>query len=94
MDCTRYGGEIGLVGFVTGLGGGLPPIEILEKSVTIRGMAIGPRLTFEMLLAGMSMTQVHPVVDSVFPFNKYKEAYQRLQSGTHVGKVVIKISES
>lgn len=94
VDCTRYGGEIGLVGFVTGLGGGLPPIEILKKSVTIRGMAIGPRLTFEMLLAGMSMTQVHPVVDSVFPFNKYKEAYQRLQSGNHVGKVVIKITES
>jgi NADPH:quinone reductase-like Zn-dependent oxidoreductase len=94
VDCTRYGGEIGLVGFVTGVGGRLPPIEILKKSITIKGMAIGPRLSFEMLLACMSSALVHPVVDSVFPFNEYKEAYRRLQSGNHVGKVVIKISES
>jgi NADPH:quinone reductase-like Zn-dependent oxidoreductase len=94
INCTRYGGEIGLVGFVTGMGGGLPPIEILKKSVTIKGMAIGPRLSFETMLAAMEVTKVRPVVDSAFPFSDYKAAYRRLESANHFGKVVIKVAES
>ena len=90
VACTRYGGEIGQVGFVSGVGGGLPPIEILKKSITIKGIAMGPRLTFEALLTAMQVSKMHPVVDSVYPFAEYKSAFRRLESAKHVGKVVIK----
>lgn len=42
LASTRIGGEIGLVGFVSGFGGGLPPIDILTRLVTIAGIGIGP----------------------------------------------------
>jgi NADPH:quinone reductase-like Zn-dependent oxidoreductase len=32
-----------------------------------------------------------PVIDQVFPFEAAEEAYQRLASGTHFGKIVITI---
>jgi NADPH:quinone reductase-like Zn-dependent oxidoreductase len=90
---TKIGGEIGLVGFVSGFGGGLPPIDILQRSLKIAGIVIGPRESFEDLLAAMASTAVRPVIDHVFPFAEYRDAYQRLESGNHIGKVVIEISK-
>ncbi len=89
---TKIGGEIGLVGFVSGLGGGLPPIDILKRTLTIAGIAIGPRTNFEALLAAMAASEVRPVLDQVFPFAEYRAAYQRLESGNHVGKIVIDVA--
>lgn len=43
---TKIGGEIALVGFASGVGGGLPPIDILSRSLTIGGTSIGSRLNF------------------------------------------------
>lgn len=88
----RIGGEIALVGFTSGFGGGLPPIDILSRSLRVAGTAIGPRLNFEALLAAMTQHEVKPVIDRVYPFAEYREAYQRLTSGNHVGKVVIDVA--
>lgn len=88
---TRIGGEIGLVGFASGFGGGLPPIDILARGLTIAGIGIGPRDSFESLLAGMEACQMRPIIDQVFPFKDYEEAYRRLDSGKHVGKIVIEM---
>ncbi|MEF2553766.1 zinc-binding dehydrogenase [Aurantimonas sp. A2-1-M11] len=89
---TRKGGDITIVGFTSGFGGGLPPIDILARSLTVAGTAIGPRENFTALLKAMAMHQVKPVIDQVFPFADYREAYQRLKSGNHVGKVVIDVA--
>jgi NADPH:quinone reductase-like Zn-dependent oxidoreductase len=93
INCTRVGGEIGLVGFVTGVAGGLPPMEILKKSITIKGISIGSRQSFEAMLAAMAATQVRPVLDLVYPFRDYKDAYRRLESAGHIGKIVIRIGD-
>lgn len=86
---TRIGGDVALVGFTSGFGGGLPPIDILFRSLKVAGTAIGPRSNFEALMAAMAQHKVKPVIDSVFAFADYEGAYQRLASGDHVGKVVI-----
>lgn len=89
---SRIGGEIGLVGFVSGFGGGLPPIDILKRSVTIKGIGIGPRTSFEALLAAMAVSKVRPVTDKVYPFAEHAEAYRRLESGDHIGKVIVDVA--
>jgi NADPH:quinone reductase-like Zn-dependent oxidoreductase len=90
--CTRIGGEIGLVGFVSGFGGGLPPLAIMARSLNLKGISIGPRLAFEALLRAMEVTKVRPVIDSVFAFDDYVKAYDHLGSASHVGKVVISMT--
>ncbi|WP_235578838.1 MULTISPECIES: NAD(P)-dependent alcohol dehydrogenase [unclassified Rhodococcus (in: high G+C Gram-positive bacteria)] len=89
---TRVGGEIGLVGFASGFGGGLPPIDILRRGITIAGIGVGPRLNFEAVLAAMATEETRPVIDRIYPFDDYREAYRRLESGKHVGKVVIDVA--
>ncbi|MEU1984475.1 NAD(P)-dependent alcohol dehydrogenase [Nocardia sp. NPDC019395] len=89
---AKIGGEIGLVGFASGFGGGLPPIDILSRTLTIAGIGVGPRTNFEALLATMAAGETKPVIDQVFPFTEYREAYRRIDSGNHVGKVVVDIT--
>ena len=36
--------------------------------------------------------RIAPVIDRVFPFEAYREAYEHLASGAHFGKVVIRVS--
>ncbi|WP_420851629.1 zinc-binding dehydrogenase [Pantoea alhagi] len=40
----------------------------------------------------MEQHEVRPVIDKVFPFAAYREAYKRLKSGSHVGKIVIDVA--
>jgi NADPH:quinone reductase-like Zn-dependent oxidoreductase len=91
--CTRIGGEIGLVGFVTGFGGGIPPLSIMARSLNLKGISIGPRLSFEALLRALDATKTHPVIDSIFPFRDYAAAYAHLESATHVGKIVVSMTD-
>jgi NADPH:quinone reductase-like Zn-dependent oxidoreductase len=93
VACTRLGGEIGLVGFVTGFGGGLPPIDIMKRSVRLQGIAIGPRLSFEGVIAALATRELRPVVDRTFAFADFRDAYAHLQSAQHVGKVVVSIGD-
>jgi NADPH:quinone reductase-like Zn-dependent oxidoreductase len=88
---TRIGGEIGLVGFVSGLSGEFQAITILQRSLIIAAIGIGPRIGFEALLGAMAREKIRPVIDSVFPFVDYRAAYERIASGNHVGKVVIEM---
>ncbi|CRG83714.1 hypothetical protein PISL3812_01069 [Talaromyces islandicus] len=44
------------------------------------------------LFKSMVIHGVRSVIDKVYPFAKYREAYQRIQIGEHIGKVVIDIT--
>ncbi|KAL4861691.1 hypothetical protein BDV12DRAFT_179867 [Aspergillus spectabilis] len=90
---TKIGGVIVAVGFASGFGGGLPPIDILTRNLTVTGSSIGSRLDFEAMLAAMVRHETRPVIDQVYPLAEYREAYRRLESGQHVGKVVILVTQ-
>ena len=40
-------------------------------------------------LEAMAASKVRPVSDKVYPFADHAEAYRRLESGNHIGKVII-----
>ncbi|KAL4932907.1 zinc-dependent alcohol dehydrogenase family protein [Aspergillus undulatus] len=91
---TKIGGVIVLIGFASGFGGGLPPIDILARSLTVTGSTVGSRLEFEAMLAAMASREIRPVIDRVYPLAEYRKAYQRLESGQQVGKVVIEVTQA
>ena len=43
------------------------------------------------LLRAFEQAQIHPVIDSIFPFEHAKDAFAHLASGKHFGKIVIEI---
>jgi NADPH:quinone reductase-like Zn-dependent oxidoreductase len=90
---VKVTGVVVVIGFASGFGGGLPPIDILSRSITVTGSTVGPRVNFETMLKAMAQLEIKPIIDQVFSFADYSKAYERLESGKQVGKVVIKISD-
>jgi NADPH:quinone reductase-like Zn-dependent oxidoreductase len=52
---------------------------------------MGSRVQFEAMLAAMDLHRIHPVIDRTFNMADVVEAYAHLESGQHVGKIVINI---
>jgi NADPH:quinone reductase-like Zn-dependent oxidoreductase len=97
FNCIRFGGLFNAIGYVSGKVD--PPeerlninVQVIRKNVTLVGMLNGPRDRFEEMLEFYEKFEIKPVVDRVFAFEDAKEALEYLWSGSHFGKVVIKMS--
>lgn len=98
FKCASFGAVINSIGYVTGKqddpNDDLTNINVLAltRTVTLKGIINGPKDRFEELVSFYDRYQVRPVVDRVFEFGQAKEALQYLYSGSHFGKVVIRVS--
>lgn len=88
---TKAGGTVALVGFASGTGGGVSPLEIMTRGAQLSAVTMGSRTDFEAMLAAMDSAKIKPVIDSTFAFDDYQKAFERLMSGQIIGKVVIEM---
>jgi NADPH:quinone reductase-like Zn-dependent oxidoreductase len=91
LRAVRYGGQVNLIGVLSGSRGEINPIPILQKSIRLQGIYVGSRAMFESMNRAIAQAQLKPVIDRVFPFTEVRSAYEYLQSGSHFGKVVIRL---
>ncbi len=90
---VRPGGHIALIGV---LAGGADPVHltrVLMRNIRIQGILVGSRAGFEAMNRALSVHRVQPVVDRVFDFGEARAAFDHLASGSHLGKVVIRIGD-
>jgi NADPH:quinone reductase-like Zn-dependent oxidoreductase len=88
LKVVRPGGQISLIGVVTG-GGEVNPMPILMKNIRVQGIFVGSREMFEAMNRAIALHQLRPIVDRVFSFTEAREALHYMESGAHFGKVVI-----
>ena len=91
MNAARMGGHIAVIGVLTNKGD-LAPVSILMKSLRLHGIFVGSRQMFEDMNRMFEQNRIKPVVDKVFAFSEVKEALNYMSSGSHFGKIVIRIS--
>ncbi len=89
LRSLAIGGQVHVVGGVSGFTSDVPLREILGKLATVRGIFVGSRDMFEAMNRALAAHKTKPVIDRVFPFTEAAAAYRQLQSGSHFGKVVI-----
>ncbi|MBX7209262.1 MAG: NAD(P)-dependent alcohol dehydrogenase [Verrucomicrobiaceae bacterium] len=89
LKATRYGGHIALIGVLTGISGDLQTVQILRKGIRLDGIYVGSRAMFADMLAAFASGGIRPVIDSTFSFDQVPEAFRRIESGRHFGKIVI-----
>lgn len=92
LGCIAAGGHIALIGVLTGFG---PPQTSLFPLVThnarMNGIYVGSRADFEAMNAFIAERNLRPVIDREFPFEAAPDAYAHLKSGSHFGKVVVRV---
>jgi NADPH:quinone reductase-like Zn-dependent oxidoreductase len=91
IAALRYGGTMSILGVLTGMKGEINTYAIFHKAARIRGVYVGSVRMFEAMNRALAISGLRPIIDSVFPFDRAREAYDHLASGAHFGKVVIRI---
>ncbi len=88
------GGHIALIGVLTGFGvfgGSLFPL--VAKNATLSGIYVGSRDDFLAMNRFIVEHNLRPVIDRVFAFEDAAVAFECLERGEHVGKLVVTIGE-
>jgi NADPH:quinone reductase-like Zn-dependent oxidoreductase len=91
FEALKFGGTIGLVGLLTGIGGQIDPLPVLFKAVDLRGILVGSVDGFEALNRALARWKLRPVIDEVFPLDRAAAALAKLEAGKHLGKIVVRI---
>ncbi len=92
LRAVRPGGNVAIIGILSGGKGEISLLPMLMNQVRLQGVMVGARETFEQLVRCIAANQIHPVVDEVFDFEQVPEAFQKLESGKHFGKIVIRVT--
>ncbi|WP_329047959.1 NAD(P)-dependent alcohol dehydrogenase [Amycolatopsis sp. NBC_01488] len=88
MIAARHGGHVSVAGVLTHEGAA-DPVLVLVKQLTLRGLTNASRETFQAMNRAIEHSGLRPVIDRRFAFDEVAEALKHLESGTHVGKVVL-----
>ena len=90
LFATRLNGYIGVIGVLTGVeASGLSLARAFSNQLQLEGIYVGSRKMFEAMNTAIAQHHLKPVVHDVIPFSEAKRAYELLESGKHLGKIVI-----
>lgn len=92
LASVATGGHVALIGVLTGFG---PPTDglfpLVSKNATLNGIYVGSRENFAAMNEFLTAHRIRPVVDRTFAFDQVAAAFAHLESGSHFGKIVIRL---
>jgi NADPH:quinone reductase-like Zn-dependent oxidoreductase len=91
LEALGFDGHIALIGGLSGFGGTIPPGALMGIGASVTGIYVGSREDFEHMNAFISEHEIHPVVDRVFEFEEAPEAFDFMDNGSFLGKIVIRL---
>ena len=91
LRAVKIGGRVSLIGVLSGGVSDINIFPILMKSLRIQGIYVGSRLMFEHFNGAVAANRIHPVIDRVFDLQDAPDALRYIESGTHFGKIVIRL---
>lgn len=89
VKAVAVGGQIALIGILAGAAAGFNPDVLRGRCIVLRSTNVGSRQSFEAMNRAIESSGMRPVVDKVFAFDRAADAYGRLESQGHFGKVVV-----
>lgn len=90
LACRPFG-VIHLIGILAGKSGELNFLPAVMNNLKIQGLVVGGRKAFLAMNKAIESAQLRPVIDRIFSLDETKDAISYLRSGSHFGKIVIKI---
>ena len=91
LAAVAFGGQISLVGNLTGGAVELDVVPIFMRQVRLQGILVGHRESLEAFTRAVAASGLRPVVDRVFPLAEIRAALEHMLSGNHFGKICIEL---
>ncbi len=92
LEALALDGHVAIIGGLSGRAGELP-LESLPNGSSVTNIFVGSRDDFESMNAFLAEHQLRPVIDRVFAFEDAPAAYAYMESGAHLGKIVIALED-
>jgi NADPH:quinone reductase-like Zn-dependent oxidoreductase len=89
LQAVRPGATVSVIGMLSGSSSQLNLLPLLMQNVRLQGVLVGHRAGLLALVELVDRCGLRPVVDQSFDFAQAPEAFDRLHSGQHIGKVVL-----
>jgi NADPH:quinone reductase-like Zn-dependent oxidoreductase len=93
LRAVRFGGQVSLIGVLTGVNESLNIGAILHGNIRVQGIYVGSVAMFKSMNRAIAVNRLKPVIDKVFSLAQTKEAIRHLESAQHFGKLVISVSK-
>jgi len=103
LSCLAEEGRHVSIAVQRGATAEIPIFDIMRRRLILTGSTLRPRpVAFKTMVADEIARTVwpyaeggrlKPVIDSVFPIEEAAEAHARMESGEHVGKIVLSVAE-
>jgi NADPH:quinone reductase-like Zn-dependent oxidoreductase len=90
IKAVRAGGQIAVIGVLSGHASDLSLLPILMQNVRLQGVFVGTRTDMEGMGRAMAEHKMKPEIDRVFPFSESRGAFEYFAKGNHFGKVCIR----
>ncbi|NKX43512.1 zinc-dependent alcohol dehydrogenase family protein [Roseicyclus persicicus] len=91
IRCTRTGGQVILIGNVTGNRAELFLPAILTRQLTLRSVTVGSKQGFAAMARAIAQHGLRPVVGRVYPFTEAPEAFRAMEAQAVFGNICIGI---
>lgn len=92
LRAVALGGEIASIGFLSTENPGIDFFQLKMSGANFRNITVGDRAALIELSRAVAATGLKPIIDRVFDFADARDAFAHLDSGTHLGKVVIRMA--
>jgi putative PIG3 family NAD(P)H quinone oxidoreductase len=102
LACLAEEGRHVSIAFQRGPKAEVSIVDIMRRRLTLTGSTLRPRsVEFKAMVAReieanvwpfVGTGMLKPVIDSVFPLERVAEAHARMESGEHVGKIVLQVN--
>ena len=89
LRAVRVSGTISFIGLLAGLAAPIETYHFVTRNVRLHGIETGSRAMFEDMNRFIEQRGLRPILDTVYRFADFPEALRRVESGSHLGKVVV-----
>jgi NADPH:quinone reductase-like Zn-dependent oxidoreductase len=91
LEALGYDGHVALIGGLSGFASDVPVGRLMALGASVTGIYVGSRADFEAMNRFITEHRITPVVDRVFDFVDAPKAYDLMDNGSYMGKIVIRV---
>lgn len=89
IEAVAVGGQIALIGVLTGFDGPVPTAALMFKNARLQGLLVGSRANQRDYVKALEQNGIRPLIDRTFSYTEMPQAFEYQLAGAHMGKICL-----
>ena len=91
LEALAFDGHVAMIGTLSGFAEEIPVGPLFGAGAHLTAIYVGSRADFEAMNAFIAEHEVHPLIERVFEFEDAPAAFDLMENGDYMGKIVIRL---